>query len=503
MRSSGTMFRSALLLTLANLAMRGVTMLFQVYLTGQVGAAGVGLLQLIMTVHSFAVTVGTSGIRVAAMYLSAQEYGLRRFGGVRQAMVWCIGAGMALSALVGAAMAFGAEALAVHWVQDLRAAASLRLLGLTLPLTCLSSILAGYFTACGQVRRLVAVEVADRVATVGLTVWLLGLGVSGDLAHACVSIVGGGALASLGSVTVLLVMLVHDLRRYGPPGESLSMGRRLARLCVPLALNDYLRAGLNTLEHFLIPRGLSRAAGSQETALAAYGTIHGMVFPVLMFPNTVLYSVADLLVPELARCQAEKNQRRLVHLTGTCLRMGMLYAGAVAGLMYVLAKPLGLLLYKSPEAGRYMRLFAPLILMLYMDCIVDGMHKGLGQQVYCVRVNTLTSLLDVALLFFLLPKYGIGGYFFSFVLTHAVNFYLSIRKLLQLTALTPSLSFILRTGLCVCAAAAVTDFYVPTVCRWGNVLLSAGIYLTLLGLLLLLTNTWRTEDSQWLRRSLK
>lgn len=497
------MLRSALLLTLANLAMRGVAMLFQVYLTGQVGAAGVGLLQLIMTVHSFAVTVGTSGIRVAAMYLSAQEYGLRRFGGVRQAMVWCIGAGLALSALVGAAMALGAETLAVHWVQDLRAAASLRLLGLTLPLTCLSTILAGYFTACGQVRRLVAVEIADRVATVGLTMWLLRRGVAGDLAHACVSIVGGGALASLGSVAVLLWMLCRDLRQYGPADKSLSMGRRLLRLCVPLALNDYLRAGLGTLEQFLIPRGLSRSSGSQEAALAAYGTIHGMVFPVLMFPSTVLYSVADLLVPELARCQAEKNQPRLVRLTGTCLRMGMLYAGAVAGLMYVLARPLGLLLYKSPEAGQYLKLFAPLVLMLYMDCIVDGMHKGLGQQVYCVRVNTLTSLMDVVLLFFLLPKYGIGGYFFSFVLTHAVNFYLSIRKLLQLTGHTPSLRLPLRTGFCVCAAVCVTCFYVPTVCRWSVVFVSAGIYLTLLGLLLLLTNVWRREDSQWLRRSLR
>lgn len=501
MRSS--MLRSALLLTMANLAMRGVAMLFQVYLTGQVGAAGVGLLQLIMTVHSFAVTVGTSGIRVAAMYLSAQEYGLRRFGGVRQAMTWCIGAGLALSALVGAAMALGAEMLAVRWVQDLRAAASLRLLGLTLPLTCLSSILAGYFTACGQIRRLVVVEIADRVASVGLTMWLLGLGVSGDLSHACVSIVGGGALASLGSVAALLWMLARDLRPYRSPGEGRSMGTRLLRLCVPLALNDYLRAGLNTLEQFLIPRGLSRAGGSQEAALAAYGTIHGMVFPVLMFPSTVLYSVADLLVPELARCQADKNQRRLVHLTGTCLRMGMLYAGAVAGLMYVLAKPLGLLLYKSPEAGTYLKLFAPMVLMLYMDCIVDGMHKGLGQQVYCVRVNTFTSFLDVALLFFLLPKYGIGGYFFSFVLTHAVNFYLSIRRLLQLTGHIPSLGFPLRAGFCVLAAALITRFYVPTVCRWSNVLISAGIYLTLLGLLLLLTNTWRTVDSQWLRQSLK
>lgn len=503
MRSSGSMLRSALLLTLANLAMRGVTMLFQVYLSGAVGAVGVGLLQLIMTVHSFAVTVGTSGIRVAAMYLSAEEYGLRRFGGIRQAMAWCIGAGLALSTLVGAAMSLGAEFLALNWIQDLRAVASLRLLGLTLPLTCLSTILAGYFTACGQIHRLVAVEIADRVASVGLTVWLLQRGVTGDLSHACVSIVGGGALASLGSVAVLLGMLLRDLRRYGPAGESLSMGKRLVRLCVPLALNEYLRSGLGTLEQFLIPRGLSQAAGSKEKALASYGIIHGMVFPVLMFPSTVLYSVADLLVPELARCRAEQNRRRMTHLTGTCLRMGLLYAGTVAGLLYVLAVPLGQLLYHRQAAGEYLRLFAPLVLMLYMDCIVDGMHKGLGQQVYCVRVNTLTSLMDVVLLFFLLPRYGIGGYFFSFVLTHAVNFYLSIRKLLSLTGHMPTLGFPVLTGLCVCAAAAVTGFFVPTVCRWSAVFWTGGIYLALLGLLLLLSGAWRQEDTRWLRRNLK
>ena len=65
-----------------------------------------------------------------------------------------------------------------------------------------------------------------------------------------------------------------------------------------------------------------------------------------------------------------------------------------------LALPLGQLLYQSGDAGRYMRLFAPTALMLYLDCIVDGMHKGLGQQVYCVRVNTFTSVLDVGLLVF-------------------------------------------------------------------------------------------------------
>lgn len=36
--------------------------------------------------------------------------------------------------------------------------------------------------------------------------------------------------------------------------------------------------------------------------MAGYGTIHGMVFPILMFPAAILYSVSDLLVPELSRC---------------------------------------------------------------------------------------------------------------------------------------------------------------------------------------------------------
>jgi stage V sporulation protein B len=60
---------SAMLLTAANLAMRVVSMLFQVFLSREVGAAGLGLLQLTMTVGMLAMTIGTSGVRVAAMYL--------------------------------------------------------------------------------------------------------------------------------------------------------------------------------------------------------------------------------------------------------------------------------------------------------------------------------------------------------------------------------------------------------------------------------------------------
>lgn len=433
MGAKPTIAQNVGLLTAANLLMRGVSMLFQVYLTARVGAAGVGLLQLILSVNLFAVTLGTSGLRVAALYLSAEAYGLRRYGGVRQAMVWCLTAGLLLSALVGGAMMAFAEPLALSVVGDLRAVLSLRLLGLTLPLSCLSMILSGCFTACGQVRTLVAVEVGDKAATVVLTMLLLQQGVAGDLAHACAAIVGGNALAAVGSVAVLLGLLRRWLGKLDGGGAMPDMGRRLLGIAGPVAVSDYLRSGLGTLEQFLIPWGLSRFGGSHTQAMADYGVIHGMVFPVLMFPCTVLYAVADVLVPELARCRAEENQRRIRHVAGRCLRQGFLYAAAVAALLWLLAMPLGQLLYRSDDAGRYLRLFAPAVVMLYLDCLVDGMHKGLGQQVYTVRVNTLTSILDVALLYLLLPRWGIAGYYVSFWVSHGVNFYLSIRRLGELT----------------------------------------------------------------------
>ena len=499
MGTRNSIAQSTLLLTIANLAMRGVSILFQVYLTGQIGAAGLGLLQLILTIHGFSITLGTSGLRVAAMYLSAEEYGLQRYNGIRQAMIWCIGVGLVLSALVGFAMVIFAVPLAQTFIKDLQAVSSLRLLGMTLPLTCLSTILAGYFTATDQIKKLVVVEIADRIATVWLTVWLLGLGVSGDLSHACLSIVGGSALASVGSVGVLLWMLFADFRRYGKPQKDLNMGHRLTRLCVPVALNDYLRSGLGTLEQFLIPYGLARCGGSRNKAMADYGTIQGMVFPVLFFSSTVLFAVADLLVPEFARCRAQKNSLRVRHLTQTCLHMGILFASLVAGVLYVLAEPLGYLLYESPDAGLYLQWFAPLIPMLYLDCIVDGMHKGLGQQVYCVRVNTLTNLLDVIFLFLLLPRYGIAGYYFTYLFTHLVNFFLSLIRLLKLTEADPDLPFILKTAAVVCSCVWLIRKFVPTVPRLPNILVCGSLFLGLSVSILILIGCWQPQDGRYLR----
>ena len=100
------MLYNALLLTFVELLLRGVTMLFQRVLVAKIGAAGLGLLQLVLTVGGFAMTLGLAGLRVTAMYLCAEEYGKGSLSGMQCAIRCCLKTGTIISAIAGLILFF-------------------------------------------------------------------------------------------------------------------------------------------------------------------------------------------------------------------------------------------------------------------------------------------------------------------------------------------------------------------------------------------------------------
>ena len=84
-----SMFYSTLLLTGVNLLLRLVATSFQVYISGRIGATGVGLLQLVLSVAMLAETAGIAGVRTAAMYLSAEELGRKHLGMIPKILSSC------------------------------------------------------------------------------------------------------------------------------------------------------------------------------------------------------------------------------------------------------------------------------------------------------------------------------------------------------------------------------------------------------------------------------
>ncbi len=486
MSKKNAIFYSALLLTGVNLLLRLFSTGFQVYLSGRIGAAGIGLLQLVLSVGMLAMTAAMGGIRTATMYLCADAIGRRQPGILRKTLRSCVCYSLLFSFSVSMLLFLLAPRIANSWIGNGQVIGALRLYCVFLPISCLCGVMTGYFTAANRIGTLSCVEIAEQLCSMVVTVLSLWLYAGSDPAKACQSVILGSGVGAC--LTFLCLLFMSKLPPAGKPQPVVS---KLLSAALPLALADNLKAGISTTENLMVPKRLSLYAGIADP-LAAFGMVCGMVFPVLMFPAAILFSLAELLIPELARCAAAKSQMRIRYLTKQSLRVGLLYGCLLSGLMFLLSDKLCMLLYGSHEAGQYLKRFSLLIPMLYSDALTDAMTKGLGQQKVCVRYNILTSFLDVVFLFLLLPRYGMGGYYFSFLITHLLNFILSLQRLLKITKISLPLKKPVLTAVSAVIGVLSCGFLT-------NPWLSFLCYPIIFFCLLVLFGVVKKEDTTWIK----
>ena len=414
------------LLTASGLVMRFVGMVWQVWLVSRIGEAGIGLFQLVMSVNALAVTVAMSGSRYAVTRLVSEERGLERPNGAAQALGETMLYGLFFGLAAGLILMLTAEPLGFLWLEDARTVRPLFVLALTMPLTGLDSVMHGYFTA-----------------------------VAGITAGALIGEAFG--LMALGAAYAI------DRRKHGivrdkslPPVPG--MTRRLLTIALPLAAASYARSGLSTLQHLLVPRGLRSSGLTAERALAGYGVIQGMALPVVLFPSCLMMAVAELIVPKLTERQMRGQTDSIRQVTEDALWKSLLFSAITASLFLSLGDSLGLALYDSPQAGRYIRIFACIVPVMYMDMAADGCLKGLGEMMFCMAVNIADVGLSALLVWLLLPRWGLGAYIFVICFTEIFNFALSLWRLWKVSGVRLPLQRVLYAALAAIISGALARF---------------------------------------------
>ena len=446
---------NAALLTATSMLMRTIGMGFQVFLSNRIGAAGLGLFQLVASVSLLASTVAVSGIRFAATRLVSEELakggdGAIR-GAVRRCCVWAISFGCA----VCLALTLSAGWIGTRLIGDGRTVLSLRILALSLPFLGISGVFSGYFTAVCRVLNSSAAAVAEQLVRIAAVVLALGLVPEGDLEHACAAVVLGGVAGECASFLLLFALYRRDAARHGVSDcPDATLTRRLIAIALPLAFSSYARTALNTLQHLLVPKALQKSGRSAAQALADYGSISGMALPLVTFPSALFYALADLMVPELTQAQVNAQPETVRRVVNRTLRRCLLFALGVSACLFVYARPLGEALYRGTEVDSAVRVLACLCPVMYMDSVTDGILRGLGQQMYCMYVNIPASVLSVLLVWLALPRLAVAGYLFMICFTEVFNCALSMGRLRKLTPVRLAPDVLLR-GV-VCAAASVT-----------------------------------------------
>ncbi len=417
------------IMTAVNLLMRAAGVGFNAYLTARIGSSGMGLFQLVMTVYSLATTFSSAGIRLATTRVAVEINTLKK-NNMNKSVAMCVTYAGICGCIIGFSLFAFSDFISIRWISDTQTALPLRILSLSLPFVAMSSALGGYFTAVEKIPQYSSVQFLEQIFKIIVTVCILFVRPSGSTVFSCLAIVTGMTAAEIFSFSLSSLLKKHTMTSKST--KPALNAKKMLRVALPDAAGTCARSILLTIEHLLIPKGFRKSGEGSDAALAAYGNIHALALPVLLFPSAILSSLSALLVPELARMN-EKNENDSINITVRENLKKSLIFSILCGVVFALFAPLiSKLVYKTNEAVMYIRILSPLVPVMYIDMITDGMLKGLDQQVNSMTYNIIDSAICVVLVYFLLPKYSVKGYIFILYASEIINFYLSFGRLIKI-----------------------------------------------------------------------
>ena len=422
-------FYNGILLTLVGFAMRAAGLFLGAYISGAIGAEGVGLSGLITTVYAFAVTFATSGVSLSVTRLVAAAIGEGDVGEGERVLRGAFLYASVFGALATVALFTLSGTIGALVLSDMRAVMALRVLALSLLPIALSAVISGYFVAVRRVTLNAAVNVVGQAMRIVLTVLLLTRFSSFGVEYSVFALALGITATEVVCFIVAFIEFIFDRRIYKTTRYRGYATEKVAKMALPIAFSQYVRSFLLSLEHIMLPRRLQKSGNTEAEALASYGYLHGMALPIILFPMTPLSSFSGLLVPEFAESEAAGDKSRMERIAGEALSKTLMYAVVSAVFLYIFAEEIGYVIYSSYEAGHFIALLTPIIPIMYLDHVTDAMLKGVGEQVFSMWVNIADSLLSVILVFVLIPIFDISGYAIVIIAMEVFNFTLSFLRL--------------------------------------------------------------------------
>ena len=415
-----TYLQNAALLTACGLVLRVLGMGFRVVLSSYLGGEGMGLYQLILAVYMVFVSLATAGINVASARLAAQSLARGR------------GMAATLRGLCGTALLFGccamllqmllAEPAARYLLHDTRAILALQILAPSLP-----------FMAARRVHPNVIAQLIEQIIRMAIAIAALRVLAQWGAGYGCAAVVLGSTVSEGISCALMFAFAAKTpefARRADEPLQPYTQ-KELYAIVLPVEGSRLLASGLQAVESSLIPYTLALYTGSRADAMAQYGSLKGMALPLLFFPFSVLSALSGLLMPEITRAHTKGDTDATRRLVFTMLKVTGAFSLAAGTGFVLFGAPLAGFIYRDVEVGEYVRILGFVAPFMYLESMVDGVLKGLGEQLATFYYSLADSIFRIAAIWLLLPRYGMAAFLGIMITSNLFTFTLNLTRMLH------------------------------------------------------------------------
>ena len=421
-------FKNFLLLTFSTLIINVVEMLTNIYITNKIGTTVLGSYSLIMNFFNFLVTVSLFGIPLAITKIVSENDILKKDSSIacssKLACKFCA----IISVSVCIFTILFKDKLASILLNNIIDPNVIIILALSLPFIALTSCFCGYFNALRETNKPIITEFLTHIVKTFSIVTLLYINFS---TYKCLTL--SIFLSEFTSFIYAFILYKKDVKSYtiDKNENKLKIIKNIFRISAPISFTSFIRSGLSTLKHTLIPIRLQSYGYSYEYALSRYGIIHGISLPFILMPSIFINSFSSLILPEYSRYFAYNNLEKIKNITQKIFKITIFLSLYISFIIYISADIICFKLYSNHEVAYYVKILTPIICIMYIDSIADSMLKGLDLQVGVMKINIIDLLISITLIYFGIPFLGTFGYILVLYVSEYINGLMSIDKILK------------------------------------------------------------------------
>lgn len=420
--------------------MKFAALIFNIYISNQIGSEAVGVFSLVMAVYLFFITVATSGLNIAVTVIVSEKFALNKNQQAIKAIRTCIFFSLLLGIAAGGLILLFSNFITSKCLHNMVSSRPLFYIAIGLPFIAMSSCISSYFTTIRKAYKNAISQVFEFTIKMFATIILLKINISNGVEVICISLILADVISEICSFTLIFILYIIDIK-LKKLEDIRSFGQRIniLKIAFPVAVTSYIRSGLSTLKQLIIPTQLEKSGISCSRALSQYGMINGMVLPVITFPTVFTDSYSMLLIPEFSTYVAQKNYKAINYIANKIFKITCAFTMCICSIFFIFSNDLGLAIYNNIEIGYYFKIFTPFIFFMYMDHIIDCILKGLNKQFGVMCCNILDLSITTCFIYFLLPVLGIKGYVLSIFFSEVLNFSISLFQLFKYSRIKPNL----------------------------------------------------------------
>lgn len=183
---------------------------------------------------------------------------------------------------------------------------------------------------------------------VRLILFLVMLSSSQDIA---VGAVRAGLAISISYVISMVVAIYYYFKQGGKLSSPKQEFKSLFKASAPITLIRICSSLIMSLVSVLLPMRLISSGLPEDIALALYGILVGMTMPLISFPNSLIGSYSTALIPELSTLQAQNKKEEFNEQIKLSIKITLFITFCFVPVFLGLGQAIGVFLFDSVESG--------------------------------------------------------------------------------------------------------------------------------------------------------